>query len=270
MKKRQAMLLLGVSLLICTALRIMQLIFTIDRSTGFIKKPYATISVLITVIVCVVTAAVSLLSFTGDAVFKKSKENVLLTSASFLMGGAFLARGVIGVLSLQNKGLGDVLLVFLAIVSAVVFVMYGLQSGSEKANAAIIFVVPVIYYVAELISIFVSTSSLALVTENIFIIFSTCASLLFVFMFAGFENEIKEISKAPKKLFATAIAAIMLCALTAFPKTFLALAGEIQLSKFDLSQIILQIAMGVFALAYVICNLDDKFVDKKYISKHSV
>ena len=49
MKYRHAMIVLSAALPVCVVLRALQLIFTIDSSTGFIKQSYNTVAIAITV-----------------------------------------------------------------------------------------------------------------------------------------------------------------------------------------------------------------------------
>ena len=69
-------------------------------------------------------------------------------------------------------------------------------------------IIPVLCFIVKLISVFISTSSLALVTENVFLVFTSSAVLWFVFEFSNFENGIGDPEKKARKIFASGIAAI--------------------------------------------------------------
>lgn len=269
MKHRHTLLILLVTLPVCVLLRTIQMFFTIDSTTGFIKQQYSAISVIITVIICAATASVGLLATTIESVkpnFEKQRPAVAI--ASVLVGGMFIYRTVADISTLSGAWY-DILLVFLALVSAFVFVAYGLRNIYEYNMPSLMLTVPVIYYVVKLISIFVSTSALALVTENIFLIFTGSVLLWFMFEFASYENEMGDMSKKAKSLFASGLAAIMLCAVTSIPKFILAASSKTQLSSGDISSALLNAAMGIFVLVYIVCNFTEKSENTKSVGKHS-
>lgn len=269
MKHRHSLMLLSVALPICVLLRAIQMYFTIDGATGFIKQQYSIISVIITVIICAAVASVGLLATTLEDVKQNTfKQCPAVAIASALAGGMFIYQTVAG-LSAISGAWYDTLLVFLTLVSAFVLVAYGLKNIYEYRFPSLILVIPVVYYVVKLISVFVSTSALALVTENVFLIFTNSVLLWFMFEFASFENEIGDTAKKPKRLFASGLAAVILCAVASLPKLILSILGKIQLSSGDVSAALGAAAIGIFILVYIVCNFIDKSENTKSVGKHS-
>lgn len=269
MKHRHTLMLLSISLPICVLLRTIQMYFTIDAATGFVKQQYSAISVLITVIICAAVASVGLLATALDAVKQNAdKQRPAVAIASVLAGGMFIYQTV-SAFSMPRGAWYDTLLVFLALASAFVFIAYGLKNIYSYNLPSLILVIPVIYYVVRLISVFVSTSALALVTENIFLIFTNSILLWFMYEFAGFENEIGDIAKSPKKLFASGLAAVMLCAVASLPKFILAMLGAIKLSGGDVASALLNLTVGIFILTYIVCKFGEKSKRHKTVGKHS-
>ena len=270
MKHRHAIMLLGVALPICVLLRTIQMCFTIDSTTGFIKQQYSAISVIISVIICASVASVGLLA----ATIYDTKQNEVVPQpavaiAGALTGGMFIYQTVVGLSHLSGGAWYDVMLVFLTLVSAFVFVAYGLKNIYEYNMPYIMLIAPVVYYVVKLISVFVSTSELSLVTENIFLIFTNSVLLWFMFEFASFENEIGDTNKKPKRLFASGLAAVILCAVTSLPKFIFATVSKTQLSGGNIASALLNAAVGIFILAYIVCNFSERVERKKSTSKHS-
>ena len=68
MRYRYTMNLFYIALPICLLLRTIQLIFTIDETTGFIKQQYSSISTVVMIVICAAVAAVGLLGFAGDEI----------------------------------------------------------------------------------------------------------------------------------------------------------------------------------------------------------
>lgn len=270
MKHRHSLMLLSIALPICVLLRAIQMCFTIDITTGFIKQQYSAISVMITVIICAAAAAVGLLATTLDGVKQNSvKPCPSVAIASALAGGMFIYQTVSGISIVNGGAWYDVLLVVLALASAFVFVAYGLKNINDYNLPSIVLVIPVVCYIVRLISVFVSTAKLALVTENIFLVFTNSVVLWFMFEFASFENEIGDADKKPKRLFASGLSATILCAVASLPKLILALLGVVRVSSGDISEALLNMSVGIFILIYIVCNFADKSENKKNVGKHS-
>ncbi len=269
MRYRNIMNLLWISLPICVLLRALQLIFTIDSTTGFVKQQYSEISVIISFIVCAAIAAITLLALVADGVdFKSYSVKPPVAAASALLGGMFIYETLYVASSLSAGSWRDILLVFLSLLSALTFVAYGLRNVYYYKFPHVMLIAPVAYYTVKIIDIFVSTSSLALVTENIFLIFSNSALLWFMFEFASYENDIGDILKKPKKLFASGIASVLLCGVTALPKFILFISSEAEVSRDDLSASLLNAAIGIFVLLYIIYSFGRRKISKRQAAKH--
>ncbi len=259
MRYRHIMLLLWISLPICVALRTIQIVFTIDSKTGFIKQQYAGIGLVISVIICAATAAVSLTPMLSQGISAKGAALFpSVAAASVLTGGMFIYQAISS-LSLLNAGAWyDILLVFLSLLSAFSFLAYGLKNIYEYSMPPAIMIAPVMYYVVKLVSIFVSTSKLSLVTENVFMLFTNSAVLLFVFELAGIENGIGDAEKKQKSIFASGVAALILCVTTALPKVLLILFAKEKILYENISASLLSLAMAIFVLSYITSNYKEK------------
>lgn len=270
MKHKHALILLGITLPICIFLRTIQMCFTVDYKTGFIKQQYSAIGVAITVIICAAVASVGLLTATvdGAAQNKKSLQPVVAI-ASMLNGGMFVYEVVAGLTQQTDSAWYDTLLVICAFAAAVVFVAYGFRNVYEYQMPPIILTLPVVYYIVKLISVFVSTSALSLTTENVFLIFTSSIILWFMFELACFENEIGDTQKGPKKLFASGLAAIVMCFVTSVPKFIFAAVNSVELTSGDISAALLNVSTAIFILAYIVCNFSENSERKKPQSKHS-
>ncbi len=269
MKYRHAVILLCISVPMCVLLRSLQLIFTIDSTTGFIKQRYYAISMLITVIVCAAIATVSMLATAVDGIRKSTAgPKPVVALASILVGGMFVFQTVTGIVTQSDGFLQDKLLVILSLVLALVFFAYGLKNVFQYDMPNIILIAPSLYYIVKLISVFVSTAKLALVTENVFLIFTNSVLLWFMFEFAGYENQMGETDKKPKRLFASGLAAFMLCTVTSLPKIIAALYDGASLSRSLIAEALLNMAVGIFVVVYIGSNFCKSEKIQK-ISKHS-
>lgn len=258
MRYRHTMTLFGISLPICLILRVLQSVFTIDSSTGFIKQQYSDISTVIMLVIFAGIASVGLMGLISDGVvMRKKNKNILLSVAAFAVGAVFLFD-IAASASVVAGAWYDMLILLLGAVCSAVFIAYGLKNVYSYNFPSMLLVLPVIYYVVKLISVFVSTSDLALVTENIFLLFTNGSLLLFMFEFAKIENEIDETPK-PKKFFAVSLITVMFCEIQAIPKILFY--GAV-LSVRDLADAVLNMVMGVFVLIYFVSNFGDSRTSK--------
>ncbi len=269
MKQRHTVMLLGVSLPICVILRTIQLFFTIDNLTGFVKQPYSTISTLITVVVCAAITAVAILSVVANQKQKTDEAANSVWVVSIFTGLMFVHQTVVEAIELGKGSLVGVVLVFATLATAVVFIGCGIKGIFKIKFPPMLLVIPVVYYIIKLISLFINTSALALTIENVFLIFNYCALLLFMYEIAGLENEVGDAKKRSKKLYAYGVAATMLCSVSYLPQMLLSVLGKVELSYNEISTLLLNIFVGVFAITYILCNFDDGSKIKKPVSKHS-
>lgn len=271
MRHRHALVLLAITAPICVVLRVIQMCFIIDETTGFAKQTYSAINFGIMIIICASALAVALLATNIEDTKQVKKElRPSMAIASALVSGMFLYQAVTGISGKETTAWYDVLLLVLALASALVFLAYGLKNIYDYDMPAIILITPVLYYTVKLISVFVSTSELALVTENVFLVFTSSILLWFMYELASFENGIGATEKAPKKLFASGLAAVVFCAVTSVPKFVFAVVSNKILSSGDISSSLLNVAVGVFVLLYVVCNFTPKSKKTVRRSKHSI
>lgn len=268
MKHRQIINLLYVAVPVCVLLRIMQLKFTIDATTGFIKQPYRDISMLISFVVFAAIIAMCVLAYFSESVsVKTSSTQPIVAFSCVLTGGLFVCDSVSSVVEIND--IYSIFLILLGLISAVAFILFGIEKIYPLVFPKALLIAPTVYYIVKLIKLFVSTSELSLVTENIFLLFTHSALLCFVFEFASYENNFGDSARRQKKLFACGITSTMLCIVTALPKLLLPSTLNEQTHRADVSSCLLLLSQAVFVLLYIISNFCSNDKPKAHISKHS-
>ena len=259
MRYRHTLLLFGIFLPTCLVLRALQLIFTIDSATGFIKQQYSAISVIITLVIFAAIISVGIISLATEGIKLQKKDiNPSLAIFSFFTGCMFIYNAVASNSIVTAVAWYNTLLFALSLASAGVFIACAIKNVYSYKFPNISLIIPVFYFIIKLISVFVSTSQLALVTENIFLIFANGSVLIFMFEFSKIENAVDE-APSIKKLFCFAILAIIFCLIYSLPKI---LVYGASMSGKDLADALLTLVMGLFVLTYVISNFKDTFFNK--------
>ncbi len=270
MRFRHAMLVMYITLPICALLRLIQMVFTIDRTTGFIKQPYTVISTIITVIIFAGIIAVAFLAASTDGINPKAiKHRPIAAAASMLVGGMFVYQTVSDIASFKSTSWVDTLSMLLGLLSAGVFIAYGVKNVYKYNMPSMTMLIPTLFYVFKLINLFINASKLALVTENVFLIFTNSIVLLFMFELASFENDIGEAEKHHKKLFAYGVATVMMCATTSLPKLILMLFSSQSFVHNDIAETLLNLSIAIFVYVYLSYSYGEKiFKFKKSAPKH--
>lgn len=257
MKHRQIINLLFLALPVCVLLRIIQIKFTIDSATGFIKQPYSDISTLISFVIFAAIVCMFVLAyFTQNISISASLSQPVVSVSCILTAGIYFYEAISGILEISD--IYSILLIFLSILASIVFLAYGINKMYPFNFPSIVLVVPIIYYVVKLIKLFVSTSALSLVTENIFLLFTNSAMLCFMFEFASYENHFGDQKKRPRTMFAYGIATTMFCVVTALPKLIFPTAYNGEISRADISSCLLMLSQAIFILSYIFCNFCPK------------
>ena len=102
------------------------------------------------------------------------------------------------------------------VASAVFFVCFGLKRFINLRIPSILTAIPIVYFIFRIICDFTSISALALISENLILMFAYCAVLIFLLQFAKLYNGIDSEYNF-RKLLASGLAAITLCALQSIP-----------------------------------------------------
>ena len=273
MKYRQIINLLWISIPMCVLLRVIQIMFTLDDNTGFLKQEYYKIGMLISFVVCAAAVAITAIAGNVTKLEKQEKEiDVAVAVTGFLTGGMFFYEISTMSATLGGGLIKNMIFILLALGSAYTFIAYGVKKICKYKFPSMLLIIPAVYYLAKLINLFVSTSGLALVTKNTFMLIANAALLLFVFEFASFENNYKGKEGNPKKLFAVGIGTIMICVSTALPVVISAILQNNELtvvSKGELASSVLMITQAIFIFAYLNGKFCKKSANEKPNAKHS-
>lgn len=248
MRLRHIISLLLFTSALCVFLRTEQLTYTLESETGFVKPQYSAQN---TAILIAVFFAVVVMGIIASAV-KVTKKNFKIVGArmflpSILLAISYVCDGI-NFLSLQSVfGWQNILSSALGILSAVFFVAYGAQAVFGFKINGTYFIVPVIYSLFNLISIFVSTATIAIISDNILVLLTKSAQLLFMLEFAKTANGIGN-TKNHKKFAAIGAVAAMLSLISSLPQIIILITGGAYRLHQGLSSVIADCLTSVFII----------------------
>ncbi len=211
MKYSKIILFFNIALVLSTIMRFLQIEYTIDFSTGFFKSGYEGYGYFILgaiLLSAVLTIVFSSLSHRKPE--RTPRPNIVLSIISFLPAIAILYDVLSDSSMLYINQVQSLLLKITGIAAAVFFIIFGLNRFIAIGIPDISYVIPCVYVIIKIICDFTSISSLALISDNIFLIVAYCLVLLFFINFAKLYNSL-DTEYNFRKLKATGLSAALIC-----------------------------------------------------------
>lgn len=217
MKYNKIIFLFCVFLPVAVLLRLMQLSFTVDYTTGFYLKEFESNAKAMLLVLFALTFAPSFFAFFSHrSPDNPPKPNIFLSIASIAVGVSIVCELTFEILPQTITGWQIGLLRISGIASAIFFVAFGLKRFINFKLPNICTAIPAIYIIFRIICDFTAISSLALISENLILMFAYCTVLIFFLQFAklytGLDSEYNF-----RKLLASGLAAVTLCILQSVP-----------------------------------------------------
>ena len=239
-------------------LRFMQLVFTVDATTGFFKQEYKPIGYALIFIIFFACAITALLSFTAFRKPEKPpKVNPFLGFASLLLGFAIGYEIITETFVAAVRVWQIVLLDVTGLLAAVFFIIYGLKMLIDFPLPGITTIIIPIYWVVRLICIFTTISSLSLISDTVITLAYQCSALIFMACFAKIFNKIND-DKLFRKVLASGLITAILCLADSVPRLYLKLTNHEQYLHSSATSSLTMLATGIFAFTFILAFFSNK------------
>ena len=217
MKYKKIIFLFSVFLPLSVLLRLVQLSFTTDYATGFyIKEFESNGKAMLLVLFALAFAPAVFALFSHRSPAHPPKPNIFISAASFAVAVSIICELCFETLPLTITVWQVALLRISGVASALFFILFGLKTFINLPLPNICTAIPTVYIIFRIICDFTAISALALISENLILMFAYCTVLLFFLQFAklytGQDSEYNF-----RKLLSSGLAAIILCALQSVP-----------------------------------------------------
>ncbi len=189
MKYSKIILFFGISLVFSTLMRYFQIGYTIEFETGFFKSGFEAVGYFI--IAAIFASALLTAIFSKTAYNKpegKPKKNKVLGVISVIPSLAVLLEIFLENPFIYINPLQLILLKITGLAAAAYFILFALNQFIEIKLSSMASAVPCVYIIVRIICDFSGISSLALISDNIFLIGFYCLILLFMLNFAKLYN----------------------------------------------------------------------------------
>ncbi len=218
MKYKKIMLFACTLLPISVLLRVAQLLFTVEITTGFFKPEYEAYGYAILIAMFIFAAVAAGLAFTTH----RSPEhppvnNIYMSISSFAVALSVLFESFGAVVSQFSLPWQIVMLKITGLLAAAFFVAIGVKGIKDIPVPSLCYTLPVIYLIFKTIYEFTSISSLALISDNIILLAGYCSVMWFMLQYAKLYNGAEKDSDF-RKLLASAILSVIFCFTQSLPQ----------------------------------------------------
>ena len=143
------------------------------------------------------------------------------------------------------------------IAAAVFFVLYGLSKFHNTQPPAMLSILPVIYIIIRIICDFASISSLAIISDYIFLISGYCIVLLFFINFVKLYNKV-DTEYNFRKIFATGLASSLICISQSIAHLLINIIHSGSYNHVPHTSNISMLSLGIFILAFVFTHFSER------------
>ena len=270
MKYKKIIFLFSVFLPVAVLLRLVQLSFTIDYTTGFYLKEFESNgkAMLLVLFALAFTPSVFAL-FSHRSPEHPPKPNIFLSVSSIAMGISIICELMLETLPDTITAWQVSFLKISGLASAVFFILYGLKLFVKLPLPNITSAIPTVYIIFRIICDFTAISALALISENLILMFAYCSVLVFLLQFAKLHNGLDSEYNF-RKLLASGLAAITLCALQSIPHFVLKTLTGYSFMHTSPTGAVTLFVMGIFIVVFLFSHfsyfnscLSDEEQDKR-------
>ena len=217
MKYKKIIFLFAIFMPVSVLLRLIQFSFTIDYSTGFyIKEFEVNGEAMFWVILGLCFAPAVFALFSHRSPEHPPKPTLTISIASFLAAASVIFEMMFEEFSAAVMGWQILAVKLVGIASAVFFIFFGAQRFINFSLPRIFTALPTVYFILRTICDFTSISSLALISENLLLMLSYCAVLIFMLQFTKLYNGLDS-ERGFRKLLSSGLLSISLCATSTIP-----------------------------------------------------
>lgn len=260
MKLNKIMTYFCIGLPVCVCLRIIQIIFTIEFETGFYINQYETIG---KVIFAVIIAFCALLWWFSSRYYKSPEKppeyNMLLSVTAVGLAIVTLAQAFFENTYIFTFAWQSGLIKVVGAITAAYFIAFAVKYYFDFPLPPYLHIIPCAFMIVRTAFIFINTSSLAHISDNVLLLACYCTVMIFFVNFAKLYNDI-DIEKNFKKLLSSGLVSAVLCftqSLSHFVVNFASNNRYLHVSNVANISVLF---MGLFVMVFIITHF---YMDKK-------
>ncbi len=251
MKQKKIMLFFFMALPISLILRLLQLCFTIETNTGFYINETKNFGPIILLVILLCTLSVAIFSWqTYIRPNNPPKTTKIMSISSFALSLSVFAELIFNnsPISIQWQ---STLLKLLSLATVAYFILYGLTPYIKVKIPEIASSITVLYIIIRMICDFTTISKLALISDNILLIFSYCSVLTFFLNFTKlYCNTVND--KTFKVILSSGLVSVILCFTNSIPNLLINIFSKTDYHHSSLFSCVTFLLLGIFILSYIL------------------
>lgn len=258
MKFKKIILFFLVALPLSVALRIIQLTYIIETSTGFFRQEFEAYGGYMLAVIFAFSLAVAIFAFTSHrSPEHPPKPNIALSLTSAALGFSILYELAAESFPAVVQGWQITLLHITGIATAAYLVAFAVKKFVDFPLPPVCSVIPTVYLILRVICDFTSISSLALISDNLILMAAYCVSLLFMLNLAKLYNGVDREYNF-RKLMASGLAAIILCFTQSVPHIVINVVTGFSYLHTSMAANVTVLFWGLFISAFVFSHFSYK------------
>lgn len=251
MKFNKIILFFNLSLIFGVIMRFFQIKFTIQYATGFFVSNLSGYGYFMLAVVFLIAILCGIFASTYYINPETPpKKGIVLGVASFLPAISILYEIFTESKTLDVIPLQSVALKILGILAAAYFILYGLSKFVEITLPDMTAAIPVLYIIIRIICDFAAISSLAIISDYIYLICGYCLILLFFMNFLKLYNKV-DTEYNFRKIFATGLSAAVICISQSVAHIAVNLVSNNGYTHISHGANLSLLAFGIFIIAFI-------------------
>ena len=227
--------------------RVISTVYTIDGRTGFINPDFYVPSIILNLlsVLCIIFVAVAVLYIKTPEI-KYTGPGIISAVIAFFVA----VLSVIDMLSMKYTGVypaWQVAVVRIAgILNAVFFLYFAVCAVLRVKIIPITYIAPLIFCIVKLVRFFAVTSSITIITDNVFTILAYAFLIFFFLEYAFYVNRYME-DFSLKKMIVYGVLASMFSVISALPRIIKLAVDQTAIMHESSYSIAITLLLGVFS-----------------------
>lgn len=243
-----------VGLPLCTVLRVLQIVKTVEYQNGFFYGEQKALGTVLTVFIALVCV---LIAFCGNKAYKMPqkppKSNVALSVCALSVAVSLFAEAFNQAFPVTVAPWQMGVTRIVTVCAAAYFVVVAINGFINIKVAPMVHVIPIVYAVIKTIFTFIGVSSLALISDNILLMGGYCLLMLFFINFGKLYNNIDD-ERNFRKILSTGLTASLICVSQSAAYFIVNVFSSEKYLHSDMNVIFTLFCLGVFAAVFVISH----------------
>ncbi len=258
MKYKKLMLFFLVSLPFATLLRFFQLKFIIDPTNGFFTPDNQVFGLVTTVILFVIALLIYIFSFTTHRCPENPPKHNYCLSASSLALSCVIFYDTFFVKTISEVSpIFNTLRLIFAICTIIFLLAFAAKSFVEFKIPNFCYLFSCFYMILKTIIEFTRISTIAVITDNLFLIAAFCSITVFFLQFAKLYNKV-DTEKNFRKILASGLISIFFCILQAVAFFLFNTLSGFKNIHISISTNIILLIFGLFIMTFTLSHFSKK------------